>query len=463
MLDVIVEVFQIVANKWQLVLGLVALVGLLLQGVPGIKVFQGVVKTIIGVMILQVGSSTLLGAFRPAMEILQKAFNLTGVVMDPYGGWMAALDNLGNLAGTAAQIMVLGFLINLLLARLTPLKYVYLTGHTMLAFTSFVAWILKYFYDISAFNIVVLGSIIAGIYWTILPAWVHKYSRSFAGDQFTLGHMSGMGTIIGSLIGSFVGKSIGNKDVDESEDIQLTGLISIFNDNIVATTLLMTVFLGGICLISGESIVKEYAGSDNWILWSLFLGAQFAVGINILLIGVRMMLAEIVPAFKGISEKIIPGAIPALDMPVFFTFAPTAAVLGFITTFVGEFIGMFILLLTGSTVITIPGVIPTFFDGGTLGVFAYHYGGRRAVIISGVIVGMLQMFGGALLAPLANLTGAVYPNTDYTTVWVGLTGLMKLLSNVWVFMGVFLALTCLSFWILSPRKSCETDVKVNLK
>jgi len=159
--DVVVKIFQTITGRWELVLGIIALLGLLFQKASGFRVFQGVVKTIVGVLILQIGSSTLLGAFRPAMSILQEAFNITGVVMDPYGGWMAALDNLGELAATAAQIMVLGFLVNILLARISPLKFVYLTGHTMLAFTSFVAWILHYFFGLTRWQLIVFGAIIA--------------------------------------------------------------------------------------------------------------------------------------------------------------------------------------------------------------------------------------------------------------------------------------------------------------
>lgn len=39
----------------------------------------------------------------------------------------------------------------------------------------------------------------------------------------------------------------------------------------------------------------------------------FGVGMTVMLLGVRMLIGEIVPAFKGIAEKVVPGAIPALD------------------------------------------------------------------------------------------------------------------------------------------------------
>ena len=50
----------------------------------------------------------------------------------------------------------------------------------------------------------------------------------------------------------------------------------------------------------------------------LFLAFKFGVGITIVLNGVSMMVSEITEAFKGISEKIVPNAVPALDCPVVF-------------------------------------------------------------------------------------------------------------------------------------------------
>jgi len=46
------------------------------------------------------------------------------------------------------------------------------------------------------------------------------------------------------------------------------------------------------------------------------------MGITVLLVGVRMLIAEIVPAFRGIALKVVPDAVPALDCPVVFDFAP---------------------------------------------------------------------------------------------------------------------------------------------
>ena len=53
----------------------------------------------------------------------------------------------------------------------------------------------------------------------------------------------------------------------------------------------------------------------------------FSAGVYIILTGVRMVLGEIVPAFKSISGHLVKNAKPALDFPVTFTFAPNAVLI----------------------------------------------------------------------------------------------------------------------------------------
>lgn len=106
----------------------------------------------------------------------------------------------------------------------------------------------------------------------------------------------------------------------------------------------------------------------------------FAAGVYIILQGVRMVIAEIVPAFKGISDKLVPNARPALDCPVVFPYAPNAVLVGFLSSFAAGLIGMFMLYLLNMTVI-IPGVVPHFFVGAAAGVFGNATGGRRGAIL----------------------------------------------------------------------------------
>ena len=104
----------------------------------------------------------------------------------------------------------------------------------------------------------------------------------------------------------------------------------------------------------------------------------FAAGVFVILAGVRLILAEIVPAFKGISEKLVPNSKPVLDCPVVYPYAPNAVLIGFISSFVGGLVSMIVLALTGGVGI-LPGVVPHFFCGATAGVIGNASGGVRGV------------------------------------------------------------------------------------
>lgn len=453
----VTTVFKVIAGQFELVMGIIVLIGLLIQRKKASDIVMGVTKAIVGVLILKQGSTILQAAYKPAMAILQEAFHITGIVTENYSGMAAINTSLApEILAVVPQIMVLGFVINLLLARFTPLKFVFLTGHTMLAFSTLVAWLFHFFFGVDGVALLVGAGLLCGIYYTVMPAWVYRYSRHFAGDSFTLGHVSGTSAVISSWIGMALGKfdKRNPKTFDDSEEAELKGMASIFTDSTVVTCLLMTIFLGGICLLAGKPYILEQAGSVNWVVFTLELGASFTVGIVVLLTGVRMMIAELVPAFKGISDKLIPNAIPCLDMPVFFPMASFAAILGFIGAFIGEFAGFFILLVTGSSIMMIPGIIATFFDGGIAGVFGYKFGGKKAAVISGLTVGLLQILGGVFFTKMSGLAelGATYGNTDFGTIWIGLAGIMKVIGNMWVFIVVMLAVLAAAVWLLRPGK-----------
>ncbi|SUK32533.1 PTS system sugar-specific permease component family protein [Staphylococcus aureus] len=107
----------------------------------------------------------------------------------------------------------------------------------------------------------------------------------------------------------------------------------------------------------------------------------FAAGVFIILTGVRLILAEIVPAFKGISEKLVPNSKPALDCPIVFPYAQNAVLIGFFVSFITGVIGMFILFLFGGVVI-LPGVVAHFFLGATAAVFGNARGVLKVLLLA---------------------------------------------------------------------------------
>src|SRR5690606_37198826 len=125
-----------------------------------------------------------------------------------------------------------------------------------------------------------------------------------------------------------------------------------------------------------ESIETTLSGGSNFLVFSFIQAITFAAGVFIILAGVRMVIAEIVPSFHGIADKFVPNAKPALDAPTVFPFAPNAVIIGFLASFAAGILSMFLLPVFGLAVI-VPGLVPHFFCGATAGVFGNAVGGRR--------------------------------------------------------------------------------------
>ena len=86
-----------------------------------------------------------------------------------------------------------------------------------------------------------------------------------------------------------------------------------------------------VAFASGRAFVEtNLSDGQNFIVFALLKAITFAGGVYVILAGVRLILAEIIPAFKGIAERIVPEAKPALDCPVVFPYAPNAVLIGFL-------------------------------------------------------------------------------------------------------------------------------------
>ena len=109
-----------------IVMGLVAMIGLLAMRNNASAVIQGTMKTILGFLILSAGSNLICTALVPFSTMFNSAFGVSGVVPED-NALVAAVQTV--LGFETPMIMLFSFVINIVLARVTPFKYIFLTGH----------------------------------------------------------------------------------------------------------------------------------------------------------------------------------------------------------------------------------------------------------------------------------------------------------------------------------------------
>jgi PTS system ascorbate-specific IIC component len=109
-----------------------------------------------------------------------------------------------------------------------------------------------------------------------------------------------------------------------------------------------------------------------------------------------MILADIVPAFRGFAELIVPDAVPALDCPTVFPYAQNAVLLGYITSIVGGLVALALQVAFGGAGgagaiggVVLPSMIIHFFVGGTAGVFGNATGGWKGAALGGFLNGLI--------------------------------------------------------------------------
>ncbi len=396
-----------------LMVGLIAFIGLVAQKADASSVLKGTIKTVMGFLILGFGAGALVGALNNFSTIFTEAFGVSGVIPNNEAIVAIAQEAFGY---EMALIMFFSFVVNIVLARITPLKYIFLTGHHTMFMSMLVAVILSTA-DITGVTLVALGAGIVGSLMVIMPAIGQKYTEKVMGtDQLAIGHFSTFSYVIAGYIGSKFG------DTSKStEHINVPKSLMFLRDTPVAIAVTMGVFFLISSMFAGGDFVEDVSGGQNWIVFTFLQSLTFAGGVYIVLQGVKMLIAEIVPAFKGISDKLVPGAKPALDCPMVFPVAPNAVLIGFLCSFAAGLVAMGIQGAFGWTII-VAGVVPHFFVGGASGVYGNATGGLRGAILGSFVQGLCISFLPMLLLPV--LGGLGLEATTFSDFDFGVVGLI---------------------------------------
>ena len=409
-MDVVGSVLQWIANnifsQVPILIGIIALVGLILQGKPLEDVVAGTLRAVLGVVILFAGISVFISGLVSFQSIVAAAFS-----MKPPSSTSSMTTFMSSFGPSVALIMAFGYFVHLMIVRIFNIRFVYLTGHLIFWMSLVVAaTLVEAFPLIQQWALVTAGSVTVGLYWTLQPMYIHRFMKKVTNqDLFGYGHTSSSVAFLAALLGRYVG----NQETESTEAIELPKRLAFFKDVNVSTALIITVILliaEAAAYMRGQfkAVTDAVAGTslpgmntyfsgmsiDTWI-WGILAGLSFAAGVAILLYGVRMFLAEIVPAFKGISERLIPWARPALDVPMVFSYAPQAVMVGFVSGTIVFLVLMGVFAAVGWFVL-VPPMIMLFFVGGGAGVFGNAFGGWRGAALGGAINGLFLAVGQAV-------------------------------------------------------------------
>lgn len=413
-----------------LLIGTLICIGYIATKEKPVKVITGTISAMVGIKMVIFGGTQFSNIFKPITTAVANSFGIQGYIMDSYAMKATTQEALGSAFGLVGYVFLIAFAVNLLLVWLnkyTKAKGVFLTGNAGIAHSQAILWLVIAVLGVSGTSAVIISGILVGVYWAFSTTLVFKTMEKVTdGAGFTIGHNLQLGIWFFGKIAHFFGSP-----EQDAENLKLPGWLSIFNNNVASVALIMTIVVGAFMSPLGISGMQALAGKQHWLNFIIMTGIEFSMNMVILLTGVRMMCGELTGAFKGIQDKLVPNAVPAIDVPAMLPFSPNAATLGFIFTTIGTVLAMLVLLATNTSIMVLPGFTPLFFSGGPIGVVANKFGGIKSIVACSIILGFIQTFGTVwAISLMAYPDGSGWSGMfDFSTLWPAITEVMKFIGG----------------------------------
>lgn len=335
-------------------IGFIVLLGYLLLRRPFYECLAGFLKATVGYFILSVGSGGLVNNFRPILVGLKERFNLQAMVTDPYFGQNAVdaglMKTFGRTFGDVMILLLIAFIMNILLVRFqkyTKLRAVFTTGNVQIQQAATAFWILLFcFPNLGRIEVLIFMGLILGCYWAVASNLTVGITQELTeGAGFAVAHQQMFGIFIFAKLAEWL-KNVIKRNIVQRRSIKIgryriTRISIHFNENMVATSILMLFFFGIILLVLGQDYLiqaKFMQEGQSFFFYIMTTSLNFAVYLAILQLGVRTFVDELTQSFQGISNTILPGAVPGIDVAATFGFgSPNAVTIGFLFGALGQF------------------------------------------------------------------------------------------------------------------------------
>lgn len=406
------------------------------------KAIIGALKAAIGIIVMGMGSGALIGNFNKVLTSVTNATGIQGAGLNTYPTMTAGYTMIDSVLGDGTgatwglYTLLLAFIINIILVALrkyTKIRAVYLTGNAMLVQAGITTFLVWKFFNFPMMQTVIIAAVITALYWGIFSTMLIKPTYEITKADFTVAHQQMFVDYVAYKVAPF----LGDAKKDDIEKKKMPVSLNALQDNIIATFLVMFISIAIIFLVIGSTNIDwlrsteglNQGGLKNNFIFLFWIAVTLTANIVVLLSGVRMFVGEIMMSFKGISEKILPGAVAGVDCAAIFAFAPKSVVLGLIFGTLGQVIGLIGLIVFKSPIFLIPGFIPLFFDNATIAIFANKFGGWKAAAIICTVNGIVQIFGSMLAIQMTGLSWW-QGSADYATVWVVIIFILKSLGSM---------------------------------
>lgn len=420
-----------------LLMAIIVFIGYIAMKQKFSKALMGAVKASIGILVMGMGSGALIGNFGELLTALQTATGIQGAGLNTYPTMTASYEKMDAVLGAGTgntwgiYTLLVAFILNLALVALrkwTKIRAVYLTGNAMIVQCGISTYIVWRFLGLGMIPTVLIAALVTALYWGIFSTLLIKPTKAITNADFTVAHQQ----MVVSYVAYKVAPKIGDPEKDDIERKKMPESLNFLQDNIIATALVMFISVAVIFLVIGGGQIDwlrsgdglNQGGLKNNIVFLIWISITLTANIYVLLAGVRMFVGELMMSFKGISERLLPGAVAGVDCAAIFAFAPKSVVLGLLFGTLGQVIGLVGLIVFKSPIFLVPGFIPLFFDNATIAVFANKFGGWKAAAVICTTNGIIQILGSALAVHLMELSWW-QGSADYATLWVGIIAIFK--------------------------------------
>jgi len=270
----VLNFIQQVLSTPAIFVGLIALLGLALQKKDPQTLLKGTIKTILGFIVLSSGAGVIQTAIIPFGELFQLAFGVHGVV--PNNEAITSLG-LNEYAVQTASIFALGMCANIVLARFSRLKYIFLTGHHALYMSCLIAIIFS-IAGLSGPQLIIVGALLLGLVMSLFPALMQPTMRMITkDDSLALGHFGSSCYWLSAQVGKIFGRKEG---IRTTEDVKFPKGLSFLRDNTISISIAMFtcyIVVAGVAVFSKPAETAAILNEENWVLYSVIKAITFGL------------------------------------------------------------------------------------------------------------------------------------------------------------------------------------------